>query len=514
MQKIRGSIITLVWVVLVGVTFLILTVATKWGAGLTADSVSYIEESRKMFSPDGFAKLDNHFPPIYPLLIAIINLVINNFLISIRILQVLVSCLITLSAGLICFKQTNRSHVHAIMGMFLMALSYPLIVVNSMAWSEAVFFLLSLSGGYFFCDYLNVSNKRNLVFAAVLIGLSFLTRYVGITLICSGCLALIFFNTSWRKRISDIMIFGLVSIFPVVIWLGKGTLAINQIADRTIQFHSISPKKLADGKIIVGEWFFILNGNIWMILTVLGALIGMYICKRLAADRRVQEFDISDFTAIFIPFYALFLFFSISFIDSHTPLNNRILSPLYLFFIVSSPIVLYKIAQSGLLNKKVVFIFYILLITLTISNIPRTNRWIAQVATHGNGFASMFWANSPTISILKQFPKDYPIYTNSQEPIKIYLNRESKLIPMLEDPVTRQNNDRFEAEVLEMSKAVKGEKGVIVWFHNITWKPYLPKIDSLINKLDGTPVHYRLVNKKDGTSIYPAAKDGLVISLE
>jgi 4-amino-4-deoxy-L-arabinose transferase-like glycosyltransferase len=57
------------------------------------------------------------------------------------------------------------------------------------------------------------------VAAAVLTGMSLLTRYVGLAFIITGTIGLLFFSRlPWKKRVLPVMIYGLISFLPIIGW--------------------------------------------------------------------------------------------------------------------------------------------------------------------------------------------------------------------------------------------------------------------------------------------------------
>jgi 4-amino-4-deoxy-L-arabinose transferase-like glycosyltransferase len=112
----------------------------------------------------------------------------------------------------------------------------PLVRVFTWAWSETLFLPISI-----FCllALFQYNRKRNnfwLLFSALLAGLTFFTRFMGISMVLSGAV-IILLTTQNRKQLIKVVLWSLIACFPLLIYL---TIERAMPAAQHGFFHQIS----------------------------------------------------------------------------------------------------------------------------------------------------------------------------------------------------------------------------------------------------------------------------------
>ncbi len=110
--------------------------------------------------------------------------------------------------------------------------------------TEPLFLVCSLAGLLCLDHYYYDHQSHWLWLAAVLFGLSFLTCYIGIAVITTGILFILFQRKiSTRRKALDILIMGIVSVVPMLVWLIRNTLLTGSATNRGLSFVPITPQE-------------------------------------------------------------------------------------------------------------------------------------------------------------------------------------------------------------------------------------------------------------------------------
>ncbi len=177
--------------------------ATRFGIGINPDSVTYVDAARNLLRGDGLSVLSGagaelkpltHFPPLYSGMLALLGITgaelpsvarwLNAFLFGANI------ALIGLMIGL----YARQSFWLPGLGSFLALTAPGILGTHSFALSEALFIFLTLIGLLCLTIHMEGRRRRFLVAAALAIGLSVLTRYIGLASVLTGVVALLVFN--------------------------------------------------------------------------------------------------------------------------------------------------------------------------------------------------------------------------------------------------------------------------------------------------------------------------------
>lgn len=222
------------------------------GIGIRTDSVAYLWSARDLAQGIGLGTVDafgkfkplNHFPPMYPTLLAALEGLGVSGLEAARWLGALFVGLNILLSGLILAQLTNRSFWLSIIGV-LVLFFFPAVWETSLyAMTEPLFIVCSLTGVLCLDNYSGNHQSRWLWFAAVLLGLSFFTRYIGIAVIVAGALFILFQRKiGARRKALDILILGSVSVVPMLVWLIRNTLLTGSATNRGLAFVPITSQE-------------------------------------------------------------------------------------------------------------------------------------------------------------------------------------------------------------------------------------------------------------------------------
>jgi hypothetical protein len=101
---------------------------------------------------------------------------------------------------------------------------------------------------------------------------------------------------------------------------------------------------------------------------------------------------------------------------------------------------------------------------------------------------------------VRELPEDRPIYTNGVDAIYILAGRQTRRLPAKYSPHSLREYADYDARLKEMLADLRQNRGRIVYFDNVTARPFLPDRQELQAALPLTPVR----QLSDGT-VYAAA---------
>jgi hypothetical protein len=468
--------------------------ATRYGIGVSPDSVVHIGGGRNLIAGYGFSLLSGtgdyapitHHAPLYAALLAVpgffgIELgqtakVLNALLFSanIFILGLMVS---TLSKSI-----SPAAWILPTAGAWLMLISYTMVELHLMAWTEAVFILLMLITIALLAAYLNKPRVLFLLASAVAAGLALLTRYAGLSLVLTGFLGILFFLPSnLLSRIRIAAVFFLVSVTPIVLWLGRNFLMAGTAANREFIFHPVSKNQLWIGLTTISGWLGVSESapTLLKLVPVAAAGIGMLALIFLSRRNRSSIIDgnkteegkqIPETVKISLTFflvYIAFLVFSVSFFDANTPLDNRILSPIY---VVGLLVALFGVISLITLkpdNFSVKTGVFILGIWLTMNYLSTSINLVSSSYREGIGLNSREWLQSETLNELEIYSPEIVIYSNAPDAIYLHTGRPAVSLPRKYERASQRVNHNYSSDLVNIQNLVDSNQALIVYFSTL-----------------------------------------------
>jgi hypothetical protein len=502
----------LVFISLMG--FLSILVISQLGIGISPDSIGYIGGARSLLAGYGFSfpasdgthASITHFAPFYSLLLSFGGLFRVDPMLAARWINGILFGLNIILVGIVVLSLQKGSYWKVLylplLASGLVFFSPTMLEIHLMAWTEPIFIFLGLAGFYLLSKYFETSRLVFLVSSAMVISLAALSRYIGISIIASGFFGLLlFFRAGLTKRFLDAILFGLVSTGPVMIWMLRNMAVAGTTTSREFAVHPISKMHLEWALTTLSSWLLIPASSdaLAKIMPLLLFASGFVIVTLLNVGRmgrKLREMSnkeimgiptIIKLFVIFVIVYGLFLVFSISFLDANTPLDSRILSPV---FIAGLIITIYTIGELGtwISPRRDTRLFFhaVLVIFGGVFLVSYLSAWIGlsrDVYTNGIGFNDLAWKNSKTLEEVRQLSDGISIYTNSPEAIYIGTGRVAKSLPKKFESMTQTENTGLVFELSEMQQELKNEGGVLVYFDRIQ-RPTLPSKSELMEILD------------------------------
>ena len=171
---------------------------------------------------------------------------------------------------------------------------------------------------------------------------------------------------------------------------------------------------------------------------------------------------------LLIPLYAGFLVVSISLLDASTPLDDRILAPVYVATIFLALYAVGELLQVVANPRRWQAGLATLLLLLVAGSVIRDVVWVNDGYTNGIGFSSLAWQRSPVIQQVRSLPKDALFYSNVPEAIYLHANRRALPFPRPLNATTQRPNQGYAAEVDRMRELLDQEAALLVYARSLS----------------------------------------------
>ncbi|MGD8603355.1 MAG: glycosyltransferase family 39 protein [Anaerolineales bacterium] len=482
--------------VLLGLTMLLaatwaLGYAIEPGIGLTSDSYYYVSGADTLQAGLGFGRVagngefkpTTHFPPLYSSVLLLARTAGGERIAAAAVVQQL--CLLgMLALGSLLVYRLTGLRIMVLLFILLAGFSPAMLAVFSWLLSEGMFLLLILAALAAISQYQRSQTTVWLIAAGILTGLSYLTRYVGITL--AAAIALAIFMTASSQRWRSTAIYLASSALLPLIWMVRNVLVAGATTNRSLGWHPITLEKLHSGVLVMANW--LLPGQIPGIIRVGGlwVLAGILLLGSLIVWRRSRKAGLVEVSLlVFLVVYPVFLVASISILDAATPLDDRILSPLYPLAVIVGLVLLvraWKTYDWPAWSRTVIVIGVALFCSLVL---VRGFRQIKDMHLDGQGFANAHWQESALIAWLNDQPDGTTLYSNELDAIYLLTGHLVYQIPIKWDPVRQQPRDDFEEQLQSMRSRLESKDGYLVLVETLgSQQAFFPSEDELSQGLE------------------------------
>jgi hypothetical protein len=486
-------LIALAWLVLMaGLAAFEVHLTTSHGVGLRDDSFTYISSAEALAQGLGYGhmtgdntfKLTTNFPPLYSALLAAVHLTGLDLPGSARLVGGLTFGVIVLLTGLAVLMATGSGLAAGLAGTLIVA-TPALIEANTWALSEGLYISLSLAVLTFTVRGLaDRDGKPGLLpLAGAALGLSLLTRYIGIALVASALITILITPEGpLGHRLRHALWPALIALLPLGFFLARNLIAAESLINRPLPyFHPMNAGDLtALDATILG--FFdpsLQPGDFHIPAGIPTALALMTMAGVAAAEFRVTRARslisalerraglMAQVSAAYAFIYILFLLFARSFLDRLIPFNSRIMSPLIPIGVIMISIGLSDIRAKTLTIRGAAGMGLLLIWVVVMSAAG-----ISQVRTlseEGLGFSNNFWRSSKTMEVVRLLPADTPIYTNNLPAIYFLSHRFASAIPQEFNPADEQPSTGYASSLAAMRRRLRAGHGVLVILGPAPW---------------------------------------------
>lgn len=473
---------------------LVLISTSLYGAGLSPDSVHYIAVARNLAAGAGVVSYNGEpfvvQPPLYPLLLSIVATFVRADPLAIAaFVNALLFGAIVYLAGLL-FSKYLSSFALVLVGIALVLLAPAMIQVSIMAWSEPLFICLTLVFLLAQQKFLAERDTKSIVLFIVATALACLTRYIGVTLILTGALALVLLlRERWQVKARYVFLFCIFSALPLALWVTRNYFAASTFLGPRVSSASSFGQNISYTVRTVLSWYFvqaILTQRILFVLIIAG-LCGAALFEMARNVSRLRDFlGRVGGIILFIVVYMAVLILSAT-TTAFDSINDRLLSPIFipsLLFVLMFLEYLYRALHKNTSKKFVAAIpIALVVLWLLVNSLNATFNGMNVRMQKGAGeYSRKLWRESPLIAFLRAHPLDASRvkYTNAPEALYLFLNQPSLTSP----PKTAYNSNLQLNELGRLVETWKVEDGsYLVWFNNSP-RTYLFTVDELQTVVD------------------------------
>lgn len=496
-------------IIFVGISILgllyILLITSKCGLGLTPDSAAYIAGARNIANGNGIVLLYNdlekriplrlwasitdmekplifHWPPFYPLILSIFAILRLDLISSARILN---SVFFGINLYLISFfiYKYTKSLILTVGASIFFLFSKVTIGIHTLFMSEPLFFSLGFLGLFYLIFYFENSKKNYVIISSILIGLSIITRYAGISfLLTLITLLFLFEKSSFKKKLSQLVLSAVLSSIFLLLWVFQTYKTGNNLTDRLLYFHPPSLDEIQNIPGVINKWFligsFTFNIDLIIMIILLSTLIFICIYNYIKSKFNILlKINISFF--IFIIYYLLILLLSRTFFDAKIPIaQDRLLFPIFISIFILFFINLFYFVNLFSIKK---FLFPALFLLVFIFNgflIYNTYFYSKSLYLNGQYYSSKKFINSNFLSEIKNLPNEKILFSDATEIIYLYTLRKAYTLPAKFDPYNNIVNKNYYQQLDEMYNKINYDKGYIIDFSYLD-RPFLPTTEFL-----------------------------------
>ncbi len=465
---------------LVGV--LTILYSTRWGSGLSPDSLGYISGAENLLRGQGYSHVTGmgqveptiQWPPLFSLALTPFGFVGISIFEGARWLNALLFGINILLVGYIVYR--NTSFWPSIFASLMILTSVDLIQLHAMAYSEPLYFFLGLSGLYSLARYVNNSKTYPLIISALFVSAATLTRYIGVTLIATLCVGiLILGKRGLRQRLVDCFIAGFISSLPLLLFLIRNVLVSGRISYvGTYQTHLlITARHIKGGLDTISLWLLPESISFGLrALTLVAVVLVMLLMMARLRNRGTSSFLYLNVIYVFV--YCLGLTLCITFVDPNLLYDLKYLSPVFVSVVLILTLSMYRISLRA--SRQVGIGMSAFCVLFSVFCVERAVFVVNNIRQNGLGYESPVWQQSKIISSLKKLPGDVRIYTSFPPPIRFLSQREIRGLPYKLHPMTGNPSPDYLPKLQEIGATSQSQRTVIIC---VSLPPYFPSEDDL-----------------------------------
>jgi 4-amino-4-deoxy-L-arabinose transferase-like glycosyltransferase len=459
---------------------------TPHGVGLSTDSSVYVAAARSLASGRGAVVRGEpltHFPPLYPATLALGSRIASDPVAAARWLHAgLFAATVGLAAAC-AGSLTGAPAAGLVAGLFVLVCRSTLRA-HLMLWSEPLFLLLGLAAFALLARHLRRPRTGLYLAAVAALAAALLTRYAGLALLPPAGLALLLWGRgSAGRRAAEAGALLALASAPLLLWLVRNRAAGGSAVNRTLAFHPLGAAHVEDALRTLSFWVWPFQMGSGLGIAV---LVGMFVWAARAQLAEREPAYLQLLVWLFAASYALFLALSVSFVDAGTPLQERVLSPLYVFGVVLGVTLLWKDLAARRSRALRIAVAVALVGMLGAHALRGFDLW--RVANdRGLGYADQRWSASELLREVRGLPDAALLYSNAPDLIDLLLDRETRWLPHRIDTTSSTSNPELETELERLRRDLEAGARV-AWFEAFSGRQQLVELAALQQELGIVPL--------------------------
>lgn len=470
---------------------LVLVATSRYGTGLSADSVTYLAAAQNILAGHGYVNFDGApvlaFPPLFSMMIAILSVGLLDLASVARFLNAFCFGLIVFLAAHWFFRHLH-SRFLAFLGTTTVLLSAALLGISVYAWSEPIFIVLTMLMLLQFEKADSTDSLAPWIWTGIFASLAVLDRYAGIIIVVTGSILLAAKRTnSVSSRVRRLFLFLLIAMLPISLWFYRNYELSSTITGYRVESARTLIQSIHGTLKVMSLWFLPrlipLQYRI-SLLIVLMTLFLLIVFRVLRINTAVADMiEVIPFL-LFILLYTLFIIYTTS-TTALSEIDDRYMSPIFaplilsLFYLIDTWMYKYAVKTGNTIPQTILAAFLVIWLMYPALITYKTVK--TEIEQGAGGFHSSYWMESDLISYLKNNDLSGTIYTNEPSAVYALTGRAYNPSPekfAYESQVSTDDLLRFQADLQS--------RGVIylVWFNTDWWKGYLYDVDDFRNLCD------------------------------
>ena len=477
-----------------------LSTSLRWGVAVKDDSVYYLVAAKNFLQGKGLSWISGdqyspltHYPPLYSLSLSVLGFLLRDVDQAATYLASFFFAGNILLVVMLVYFATKETFF-ALAGGAILLLSPVFLEVHLQAMSEPLYIACTLLGLFLIAAHIRNQERQRLILAAFVAALAFLTRYIGLSVIITGVIAILFWQQgSLKRKFSATFLYGAIAVFPNMIWYVRNYILTGSFTNRVLVFHPIAKEKAVEAGVSIASWLLPVSvplhlRALLMAAIVFATLMGIAILWR-SKGRRVPASSLGwKFLAILFLYaliYSLMLLLSLTFFDASTRLSNRILSPLYTIGMILVVIILSYFLDRwmGASRGKKYLVATVLFAAVSAVYLARSLQLTNQFRLHGDGYTGEFWRNSSVISKIQQMDSEMVLYSNEAFALYYITGNLAYWVPERFDPVKAEERDDFDQLLKDMHETLRRQKSAVVMFRTDYYIPAVPSSGETTQRL-------------------------------
>lgn len=462
--------------------------ATQNGIAISPDSVTYLDAARNLNLGNGLVAYDMplvHYPALYPAALALVSLGQPDAISAAWWLHLGLLITNTFLFARLVSDASNRSTWTVILAVALFMTSRSTLMIHTYAWSEPLFMVFCFSVLLVLVSFFSKGKNYQLWLLAIFTALATATRYLGLVLLPVVSICLLLNQTVTfghrMKRTTVYLMGSLIFIAPIFL---RNFLLLNQPSNREFVFHPVTINKIID-LVSNSHNFFLPETQSYpvKILEILMLTVGILLIAayskmhRPITQRRYKAANVFIvFSLLFVIVMLAAILISITFFDASTPLDSRILYPVFIFGLLML-ISLATRPTLQLLQLKPLMAG--LLLFSAITNLSSSIPYASSLHQAPENLVSEFWLDSPTLEAVEKLSSDPLIISNGFDLIKVHTWRRTNPPPQKIYRDSLIVNPDFEAEVEKFCSEKSNLHRIVVYFDALQRDEFLTKAEFL-----------------------------------
>lgn len=298
---------------------------------------------------------------------------------------------------------------------------------------------------------------------------------------------LLFGNGKAGRKLAEAALFLLVACLPPAAAMARNVMVADTATNRSLLLHPAGWPQVEALVAVLYAFLFPVEVG-WAVQAVqLGFFVTLLVVGFILLYRRTGgTLRAAPFSVIYPALallgaaaYIAFIFLSISLFDAGTPIDTRILLPVFVLAVPASAIVAQTLAQT--VGISLVWQAFAAWAFLAVTfNLGATMQEVAEFRREGRGYTAPVWADSPTMTAVRDLPPSVEIYSEGWDAVRFLAGKQAISLPWRVHPTSAQPMANYQQRMDALCEHLAEGTAVLVFFDQVAQRPALPTEEELV----------------------------------